>query len=95
MGVSADPVDRQKAFDEKNRLGFPLLSDPDRKVHKLFGTRRMGSLPGKRATFVIDRDRRVVKAIRSETNMLTHADTALEALRDPSFVARGGQRLDR
>ena len=28
MGVSADPVDRQKAFDEKNSLGFPLLSDP-------------------------------------------------------------------
>ena len=79
MGVSADPVDRQKAFDEKNRLGFPLLSDPDRKVHKLFGTMD-GLASGKRTTFVIDRDRRVLKAIRSETNMLTHADTALEAL---------------
>lgn len=81
MGISADPVDRQKQFDEAHSLGFPLLSDADREVHKAFGTKRMGPLPGKRATFVIDRDRRVVKAIRSETNMLTHADEALDALR--------------
>ena len=81
MGISADPVDRQKQFDEANGLGFPLLSDPDREVHRRFGTKRMGPLPARRATFVIDRDRRVVKAIRSETNMLTHADEALEALR--------------
>lgn len=81
MGISADPVDRQKQFDEANSLGFPLLSDGDREVHKAFGTKRMGPLPGKRATFVIGQDRRVVKAIRSETNMLTHADEALDALR--------------
>lgn len=81
VGISADPVDRQKQFDDKNELGFPLLSDPDRRVHKLFGTKRMGPLPAKRETFVIGRDRTLVKAIRSETNMLTHADEALEALR--------------
>ena len=80
MGISADPVDRQKEFDDKNSLGFPLLSDPDRDVSKVFGVKRMGPLPSKRATFVIDTDRRLVKAIRSETNMLTHADEALEAL---------------
>ncbi len=81
MGISADPVDRQKEFDDKNALGFPLLSDPDRDVAKMFGVKRMGPLPTKRATFVIDRDRRLVRSIRSETNMLTHADDALEALR--------------
>jgi len=41
----------------------------------------VGLLPGKRATFVIDSDRRVVSAVRSETNMLSHADDALDALR--------------
>lgn len=82
MGISADQVDRQKEFDEANDLGFPLLSDPDRAVHRLFGTRRIGPLPGKRATFVIGSDRRLVRSIRSETNMLTHADEALDALRD-------------
>jgi len=81
VGVSADPVDRQKEFDDKNDLGFPLLSDPDKIVAKAFGVKRLGPLPSKRATFVIDTDRRVVKAISSETNMVTHADEALEALR--------------
>jgi peroxiredoxin Q/BCP len=81
VGISADPVDRQKEFDDKNSLGFPLLSDPDREISKAFGVKRMGPLPSKRATFVIDKDRRLVRSIRSETNMLTHADEALDALR--------------
>ena len=74
-------MDRQKEFDDNNTLGFPLLSDPDREISKLFGVKRMGPLPSKRATFVIDKDRRLVRSIRSETNMLTHADEALDALR--------------
>jgi peroxiredoxin Q/BCP len=81
VGISADPVDRQKEFDDKNTLGFPLLSDPDREVSKAFGVKRMGPLPSKRATFVIGTDRRLLKSIRSETNMLQHADEALEVLR--------------
>jgi peroxiredoxin Q/BCP len=81
VGISADPVDRQKEFDDKNSLGFPLLSDADREVAKRFGVKRVGPLPSKRATFVIDTDRRLLKAIRSETNMLAHADEALDALR--------------
>ena len=48
---------------------------------KAFGVTRLGPLPSKRATFVIDTDRRLVKAIRSEFNMHTHADEALDALR--------------
>lgn len=74
-------MDRQKEFDDKNSLGFPLLSDPDREVSKMFGVKRMGPLPSKRATFVISRDRRLVKSIRSETNMIQHADDALAALK--------------
>jgi peroxiredoxin Q/BCP len=81
VGISADPVDRQKEFDDKNTLGFPLLSDSDREVSKAFGVKRMGPLPSKRATFVIGTDRRLLKSIRSETNMLQHADEALEVLR--------------
>lgn len=81
MGISADPVDRQKEFDDKNSLGFALLSDPDREVAKMFGVKRMGPLPSKRATFVIDEEQRLLRSVRSETSMLTHADDALEALR--------------
>ncbi len=81
MGISADPVDRQKAFDEKNGLGFPLLSDPDRRIAKQFGVKRIGPLPSKRTTFVIDTDRRVLESFSSELDMDAHADHALAALR--------------
>ncbi len=81
MGISADPVDRQREFDAKNDLAFPLLSDPSRTVAAQFGVKRFGKLPSKRATFVIDRDRRLLAAITSETSMNKHADDALEALR--------------
>jgi peroxiredoxin Q/BCP len=78
--VSTDPVDRQKQFDEENDLGFPLLSDPDKTVAALFGVKRFGPMPSKRATFVIGKDKKLVAAITSETNMNKHADDALDAL---------------
>jgi peroxiredoxin Q/BCP len=80
VGISADRVDRQNEFATDNNLGFPLLSDPDRSVAKQFGVKRMGPLPTKRATFVIDTDRRVLAVVASETNMTTHADEALAVL---------------
>jgi peroxiredoxin Q/BCP len=82
VGISADPVDRQKAFDEKNNLGFPLLSDPGRDVAKLFGVKRFGPLPSKRSTFVVGSDRRLLGAVHSELDMNEHADKALQILRD-------------
>ena len=81
VGMSADPVDRQLEFAERNSLRFPLLSDPDFSVAREFGVRRFGPLPSKRATFVIDTDRRILGAIRSEVNMNAHADQALAILR--------------
>ena len=80
MGVSADPVDRQKQFDEANELGFPLLSDQERTVAAQFGVKRFGPMPNKRATFVIGEDKRLIGSITSETNMNKHADDALAML---------------
>jgi thioredoxin-dependent peroxiredoxin len=81
VGISADAVDRQKEFDEKHSLGYPLLSDPDRKIAKQFGVKRPGPLFNKRETFVIGADSTVIAAIGSELNMSVHADKALDALR--------------
>ena len=78
--MSADPVDRQKQFDETNELGFPLLSDEDKSVASQFGVKRFGPMPTKRATFVIGQDKTLVAAITSETSMNKHADDALTAL---------------
>ena len=78
--MSADPWDRQRNFDDINQLNFLLLSGPDRTIAKQFGVKRPLSLPNKRQTFVIGRDRQIVAAIASETDMAKHADEALEVL---------------
>lgn len=84
VGISADPVGRQEEFARAHGVGFPLLSDPDRRVAAQFGVRRrLGPLPVKRSTFVIDTDQRVLEVVHSELKMDRHADTALEVLRRP------------
>ncbi|MDA8291844.1 MAG: peroxiredoxin [Actinomycetota bacterium] len=88
VGISADPVERQREFSDTYELGFPLLSDPDGSVARMFGVRRsFGPLPVKRWTFVIDTDSSVLAVVRSETRMALHADRALEVLRE-----RAGRR---
>ncbi len=81
MGISADQVDRQLEFADANALGFPLLSDPDRRIARRCGVVRRGILPNKRKTFVIGGDGMVLASVRSELNMRIHADRALETLR--------------
>jgi peroxiredoxin Q/BCP len=87
VGISRDPVSRQKEFAERYRFDFPLLSDPDGTVAARFGvTRRLapGPLRTRRITFVIDRDRRILDVIHNEANMEEHADRALRVLRGRS-----------
>jgi thioredoxin-dependent peroxiredoxin len=82
VGISADPVEKQKRFDEKESLGFPLLSDPDRVVAAQLGAKRGASfLPNKRITFVIDTDRSILDVFHSEVSMGSHADKALALLK--------------
>ncbi len=82
VGISADKVDKQAAFDEQHSLGYPLLSDTAKTVADQFGVKRSLLPMNKRATFVIDTDRRILAAISSETNMDVHADDALRVLRE-------------
>ncbi|HUY09002.1 MAG TPA: peroxiredoxin [Candidatus Dormibacteraeota bacterium] len=83
IGISTDPVSRQREFWERNSLAMPLLSDMDGEVARQFGVkRRFGPIPVKRWTFVIDIDRRLLGVIKSETRMTRHAHRALELLRE-------------
>src|SRR5438445_3240408 len=41
LGISSDPVDKQRQFSEKHAFDFPLLSDPDRVVADALGVKRM------------------------------------------------------
>ena len=84
VGISADKVEKQKAFSDKHGFDYPLLSDEDRTVADQFGVKR-GSFsisPVKRSTFVIDTDSTVLAVIHSEVSMNQHADRALAVLRE-------------
>ena len=37
IGISPDTPETQKKFDEKHKLGFSLLSDPDHKIAEAYG----------------------------------------------------------
>lgn len=84
VGISRDPVGKQKEFADRHSFDYPLLSDEDGTVAELFGVRRGGLLgklgPVKRWTFAIGPEGRVVKVIHNELNMNAHADEALAAL---------------
>jgi peroxiredoxin Q/BCP len=86
VGISADSIDKQAKFSEKHSFDFPLIADADKSIAKIFGVTRVGPLPNRRVTFVIGSDRRIVETISSETKMNSHADQALEALRQGSKV---------
>ena len=82
VGISMDAVDKQAEFSAKHGFDYPLLSDPDGSVAKAYGVkRRLDLLRTKRSTFVIGTDATILEVISSELSMTTHADRALEVLR--------------
>jgi peroxiredoxin Q/BCP len=66
LGISPDTPSKQKKFDEKYGLGFPLLSDPDHKAAEAYGVWGEKSMYGKklfgivRSSFLIDGDGTVI-----------------------------------
>jgi thioredoxin-dependent peroxiredoxin len=65
VGISPDGPDAQLAFDQKYRLGFPLLSDPDHAVADSWGAWGERSANGEtyagilRSSFLVDVDGRI------------------------------------
>jgi peroxiredoxin Q/BCP len=68
VGISPDEPAKQKKFDDKYGLGFPLLSDPDHKIAKAYGAWGKKSMYGKtyegiiRSSFVIDETGMIIQA---------------------------------
>jgi len=85
VGISMDSVEKLAGFAGKHEFDYPLLSDDGGAVAEQYGVKRglLGKLlPVQRQTFVIDRDRTIVKVIGSELNAKVHADQALKFLRE-------------
>jgi thioredoxin-dependent peroxiredoxin len=81
VGVSRDDLETQARFSSAHGFDFPLIADPDGDVAKALGAKRLGSMPSKRQTVVLDPELRVVHRVSSELNMELHADEALAYLR--------------
>ncbi|MHA3789951.1 thioredoxin-dependent thiol peroxidase [Flavobacterium hauense] len=71
LGVSADSAKRQKSFQEKYSLPFPLLADEDKSVINAFGVWGPKKFMGRlfdginRTTFVIDENGIIDEVITS------------------------------
>jgi peroxiredoxin Q/BCP len=80
IGISSDSEASHKAFAEKHRLPFSLLSDTNGKVRAAFGVpATLGMLPG-RVTYVIDKRGVIRHAFNSQLNASKHVDEALRVL---------------
>ena len=81
VGISADSVESHKSFSEKYNLPFTLLSDPERKAIKSYGTN--GLIFAKRTSFLIN-PQGVIEKIYEKVDPTSHAK---EILKDISSLA--------
>ncbi|WP_193316211.1 peroxiredoxin [Bifidobacterium cebidarum] len=85
LGVSKDPVAKLQKFRERDHLSFPLLSDPDLTVHKLYAAYGEKKLYGKthvgviRSTFAID-TQGVIELARYNVRAKGHVESLLKRL---------------
>ncbi len=82
VGISSDPPESHRDFAGKHRLPYPLLSDTDQGVRRLFGVKPdlFGMVPG-RVTFVIDEQGIIREAFRSQFRPGKHVEQALRFLK--------------
>ena len=81
FGVSFDTTADNKAFAEKNKFPYPLLSDTSRAMGAQYGAAEPGATSGyaKRVGYVIGTDGRI-KAAWPKADPKTFAQDALAAL---------------
>jgi thioredoxin-dependent peroxiredoxin len=84
LGVSADPVKKQEAFQAKHRLALALASDESQAMLKAYGVWGKKTMYGKtffgiiRSTFLIGPDGRIARIWR-KVKVEGHADEVLAA----------------
>ena len=76
--MSSQSQDSNDRFRESLDLPFPLVGDPDGTILRAYKVRWPLIGLAHRVTCVIGRDRTILKAFRSETDMTAHAAQACE-----------------
>ena len=86
LGVSADPVKKQRNFSEKFDFPFPLLADEEKEVINAFGVWGPKKFMGKefmgtiRSTFLID-NKGKIKKIWDKVKVKGHAEQVLNEVK--------------
>ncbi|AWB43367.1 thioredoxin-dependent thiol peroxidase [Paenibacillus sp. CAA11] len=85
LGISGDEVKSHDKFTEKHKLSFPLLSDADHEVSRMFGVWQLKKLYGKefegivRSTFLIDEEGVLIKEWR-KVRVKGHSEEVLQTV---------------
>jgi len=83
IGVSSDTEASHRDFSARHHLPFPLVSDPEKRIVRLYGAD--GSIFGllertKRITFVLDKEGRIARIFSGELRAGVHLTGVKEAL---------------
>ena len=83
LGISADPVKRQKNFSEKNNLPFDLIADESHDIINKFGVWQLKKFMGRefmgivRTTFIFD-EKGICTRVIAKVKTKDHAAQILE-----------------
>jgi peroxiredoxin Q/BCP len=80
IGISPQSTAQHRRFREQYELPFPLLSDPDKRVIRLYDTDGPFGMGVRRTTYLIDRDGRIADLLRADFNIARHQQFAERAL---------------
>jgi len=86
VGVSPDDEKKQKKFEIKYKLPFPLIADPENKITETYGVHAMKKLFGReymgilRTTFIID-EKGIIRKIFTRPKNKAHAQEILAAMK--------------
>jgi len=80
VGVSPQDVDSHVRFKREHRLPFRLLSDPDKRVIRLYDVDGPFGIGVRRVTYLIGRDRRIRDVVKADFRIGRHEQFIREAI---------------
>ena len=82
IGISADPMSSHSRFRDSLGLPFSLLSDPDKKIMRLYQVaRRITLIRNKRVTYLVNKTGVIGGVFHHEIAFGQHVPDVLAALR--------------
>ncbi|AHC50583.1 alkyl hydroperoxide reductase [Sulfolobus acidocaldarius SUSAZ] len=81
IGVSVDTVSTQKSFADKCGAKFPIVSDSNKQIAKLYGVLNEKGSSAQRVTFIIDENGKIIDVLSGLGNAEEHANKSLEIIK--------------